>query len=184
MNSAGFQTIPPMRKVFKFLVIIFGSLCALLVLAGVALKVLFPPAKIKRLVENVIREKLHREATLGSVDLGLSGIGIDPLTLSEIPNFKAGTFLTAEGVRLRWSLKRLWEGFSFHTLFPSELEGSLFIRHAHNPYYEAQSFALSWNLADVDPTLAHLNGWARLRQGPGAIQNIDQLAASEKGAKI
>lgn len=173
-----------MRKFLKFCLVTFGMLLSFLLLAAIILRVMFPPEKVKALVEQAIHQRLNREARIGTVQLGLSGISMDRLELSEIPNFKAGSFLVADGVRLEWSLRKLWEGLSFHRLFPSELEGKLSIAHAHNPYYDARDFSLAWSLADIDPSLGHLSGWARLRQGPGLIQNIDRLAASEKSAQL
>jgi len=173
-----------MRKFLNFCLIAFGILLSLLLLAGIVLRLMFPPEKLKKLVEDAIHQRLNREAKIENVHLGLSGVTMERLELSEIPNLKAGTFLNAEGVRLEWSLRKLWEGFSLRRLFPSELEGKLSIAHAHNPYYDARDFSLAWSLTDLDPSWGHLSGWARLRQGPGMIQNIEKLVASEKNAKL
>jgi len=63
-------------------------------------------------------------------------------------------------------------------------KGSFHIDEFHNPHYSAHDFSLTWSLSDMDPTWNHLSGWARLEQGPGLLENIDQLMASNPSAKM
>src|SRR5262245_7337320 len=86
-----------MKKLFKVLGIIAGILAALTVIAAVALPIIFPPEKIKTLIEKQAAEQLHRQVKLGKISLGLwSGLGVDDFALSEAPDFSKGTFIVSK----------------------------------------------------------------------------------------
>jgi uncharacterized protein YhdP len=94
----------------KFTKILLGMLVAFVVLLGLislGIHLAFPPAKLRRLVEDQIKTQLHREAQIGSIDLGISGIKITRFKLSEVPDLKAGTFLAVDDVKVRWALRPL-----------------------------------------------------------------------------
>src|SRR5258708_29640161 len=101
----------------KKVAILFGILLFLGAAATVGLRIAFPPAKLRKLVEEQIRIRTGREAELGAVHLGLSGLTLEQLRLSEVPNFKAGTFLTAQGVHLEWSWRTICRGLHLRNLF-------------------------------------------------------------------
>jgi hypothetical protein len=84
-----------------------------LALAGLAffIKVKFPPEKIKTLVLDAAKKNLHRELRLEKVSVGLwRGLSLEGVALSETPDFKAGTFLSADRLSVTPSLKPLLRG--------------------------------------------------------------------------
>ncbi len=87
-------------------------LLALVVLgATVYIKKKYPPARIKALVEEQVKERLHRELRLGDVSVGLwSGLSLEKIELSENPGFAGGTFLSAEKVSVEPFLLPLLKG--------------------------------------------------------------------------
>ena len=82
-----------------------GALLAVLAAAALALRVLFPPEKVKELALQKISASLGREVRLQSAALGLRGVELAGLEVSEVPDFKAGTALKAARLRA-WV--RLW----------------------------------------------------------------------------
>ena len=96
-----------MKKFFKIVAYLIGAVIALLILAAIAIRVFFPAAKIKRLVEEQIRINLHREAQLGGAELGLSGLTLKQFRLSEVSKFADGTFLGVDKMTISWELAPL-----------------------------------------------------------------------------
>src|SRR5512140_1431693 len=85
-------------------------LIAALALAGlvVFLKILYPPERIKSLAVEALSKRLGREIRLKNASIGLwRGISLEGLAVSEQPDFKAGTFLTADRISARPSLEPL-----------------------------------------------------------------------------
>src|SRR5262249_10490750 len=113
-----------------------------------------------------------------------NGLTIDTLKVSEIPDDHAGLLFEAEGVRLGWSLRSLWEGLNLRAGRLTRSGGSFVIKEFRNPHYLASDFSLDWSLSDIDSTGSTLNGWAKLKQGKGTLKNIDQLAGKSPSAKI
>ena len=75
--------------------------------ALVALRVFFPEPKLRAWAVDTARRQLGREVRLDGVGLGLTGISLRGLEVSELPDFKAGTFLRVESFSLRPSWKAL-----------------------------------------------------------------------------
>ncbi|PCI36425.1 MAG: hypothetical protein COB53_09625 [Elusimicrobia bacterium] len=76
------------QKVFLGLTVT-GTLA---VLGGVVvLKILFPPERIKEIAVAKLVETLNREIKLAHASIGLGGISLSGLKISETPNFAAGT---------------------------------------------------------------------------------------------
>src|SRR5262245_20614744 len=96
-----------MRKLFKIALIAAGLLIGLAVLLTIALRVMYPPAKLRHLVEEQIRINLHREARLGGARLGLRGLTLERFELSDVSTFAAGTFLTVDKLSVHWALHPL-----------------------------------------------------------------------------
>jgi hypothetical protein len=71
----------------------------------VAVKVFFPEPKIRAWIVDAARRQTGREVRLERIDVGLRGLTLRGLEVSERPDFSAGTFLRVEGFRLRpsWS---------------------------------------------------------------------------------
>lgn len=96
-----------MRKFLKIAGLLVLSLVVLLGIATTILRLAFPPARLRRLVQEEIRQKFHREAQIGPVNLGVFGISAERLRLSDVPNFQAGTFLYVQQAQIRWALAPL-----------------------------------------------------------------------------
>src|SRR4029077_5930007 len=93
-----------MRQFVKMILLLAGGCLGLSLLATVALRVIFPPAKLRELVLEQIRIKLQREAQVGDVSLGVTGLALERFRLSEVPSFSVGTFLAVDRLKIRWSL--------------------------------------------------------------------------------
>ncbi len=85
---------------------ILGSI-ALIIIAGItagtiALRIWFPPAKIRSLIVEQASQRLHREVRLKHVSLGVArGLVVEGLEVSEKPDFNAGVFASMQSLRLR-----------------------------------------------------------------------------------
>jgi len=143
-----------------------------------------PQTKLREMAAEEIGRRLHRQIEIGRIHPGLRGLVIDDLRLSETPAFSSGTIISARGVRLGWDLRSLWEGLNVRKKFITRSRGSFHIDEFHNPHYSARDFSLTWSLSGMDPTWTRLSGWARLDQGPGLLENIDQLMATNPSAKL
>ncbi len=84
------------------LVVVLGAGAAL-----VALKAFFPEPKARAWIVDAAHKQLGREVRLKSIGAGLTGLHLQGLEISELPNFAAGTFLSVETFRLRPSWKAL-----------------------------------------------------------------------------
>lgn len=73
----------------------------------IALKTLLPEPKLRALVQDAARRQLRREVRLQGVGVGLGGVSLSGLEISESPDFSAGTFLRVERFRLRPSWRAL-----------------------------------------------------------------------------
>src|SRR4029077_3805802 len=51
-------------------------------------------------------------------------------------------------------------------------------------FYEGQNLQLNWDLTDITPDLAKVNGTAAFKQGPGKLLNVEKLASSSRVGKI
>jgi hypothetical protein len=259
------------HKLLKIIGCLLLAILALLAAATLLLKVVYPPAKLRRLVEEQIRERLHRQAQIGPVELSLSGISAERLRLSNVPDFSAGTFLYVEKAKIRWALAPLlhrtlviekvaltepqinlvrradgktlnisdlaqaaapapatrtrtaranvsngssWPwvvknialrkgtirlddrsparqtstlsgiDLTLSDLTATAARGELTIARVQNPVYVARDFTVNWDLRDVDPSLARVNGSIHMKQGPGVIQNLADLVATSATAKL
>jgi len=173
-----------MKRLLKWLFLIFVLPPLVLFLVLWAVVEFTPQEKFRAIAARELGSRIGRQVEIGPVHLGWSGLGIDALRLSEIPNFKAGTFFSAKGIRLGWGLKSLWDGLDIKKKFVTRSSGHFQIDEFQNPNYKAKDFSLRWSLSDMDPTWSHLNGWAKLEQGAGLLQNVDQLMATAPSAKI
>jgi len=173
-----------MKRLLKwlFLILLLPPL-ALFAILWVLIEVT-PQAKLRALAAQELGRKMNREVGIGPIHLGLRGLAIDEIRLSEIPNFHAGTFMTAKGIRLGWDLRSIWEGLNIRKKFVTRSDGRFHIDEFLNPHYSAKDFSLTWSLSDMDPSWSHVTGGAKLEQGAGFLQNIDRLMATSPSAKI
>src|SRR5688500_8188939 len=92
-------------KVFLALIVLVVLLVGALL---VAVRVFFPPEKVKALVLEHLSQRLHREVRLGQVSVGLiSGLSLSNLDVSERPTFAQGTFLSMKRFSLHVALRPL-----------------------------------------------------------------------------
>jgi len=84
-----------MKKFKKFLFILFLILLLLLVGATIALRIAFPPAKVKAILIARMSEALHRQVEIEGISVGLRGLKVKGFKISERPSFDKGTFVDA-----------------------------------------------------------------------------------------
>ncbi|MFI5350212.1 MAG: AsmA-like C-terminal region-containing protein [Elusimicrobiota bacterium] len=84
------------------LVAVLGAGAAL-----VAVRMLFPEPRARAWVVDAARRQLGRDVRLEAIDVGLGGLSLSGLEVSERPDFSAGTFLRVEKFRLRPSWRAL-----------------------------------------------------------------------------
>ena len=97
-----------MKKLLKFLLILAGAAVVLAGLAAVALRVYFPPEKIRQVLLTQGEKALHRKLEIKDVSVGLwSGLRVEGLRVSELPDFSAGEFLKADALSVRIELAPL-----------------------------------------------------------------------------
>ena len=93
-----------MKKLFKFIAILFGIFVALLIVGTIAIKIFFPAEKVKSLILKELTTRLKREVSIDHVSLSVvKGLELQHIRLSESPTFAKGTFVTVDslGVRVR-----------------------------------------------------------------------------------
>lgn len=96
-----------MKTLFKLAI---GSIIVCCLAIGTALVILhrmFPPEKIQALVLDKLQTASHRQIRLAHVDLGIRGLMLQDLEVSEEPDFKAGTILKAQTLQVRPRLMAL-----------------------------------------------------------------------------
>lgn len=97
------RALPSLKVVAVLvLVVVLGAGTAL-----VALKAFFPEPKIRAWVVGAARKQLGREVRLAGIGVGLTGLRLRGLEISERPDFAAGTFLSVESFALRPSWRAL-----------------------------------------------------------------------------
>ncbi|MBI5201262.1 MAG: AsmA family protein [Elusimicrobia bacterium] len=96
-------------KVLKWLALGAAGAAALAVAALFVLKAKYPPEKLRALAISKIEPAVGRKLKIASVDLGLRGVRIGGLEISEAPDFSVGTFFKAERITAGWSLRALLE---------------------------------------------------------------------------
>ena len=89
-----------MKTLFKFLLGAFVVVCLGIGAALFVLQRMFPPEKIQALVLEKLQAALHRQIRLSRADLGLRGLSLQGLEVSEEPDFNAGTLLRAQTIRV------------------------------------------------------------------------------------
>ncbi len=143
-----------------------------------------PQAELRAFAAKEIGRRIDRQMEIGVLHWGLRGLSIDELKVSEVPSFQFGTLFIAKGIRLGWDLRSLWEGLDVRKKVVTKSSGHFHIDDFKNPHYLAHDFSVRWSLSEIDPSFRHVNGWAKLEQGPGLLQNIDRLMATSRSAKI
>lgn len=89
------RKVKKMKKFKKILLILF--LISLFVFVGgtIALRIAFPPAKVKAMLITRMSEVLHRQVEIESISIGLRGLRVKGFKISQKPSFDKGTFVEA-----------------------------------------------------------------------------------------
>src|SRR4051812_16351231 len=88
--------------------LVVAVLCVLGAAAAlVALKAFLPEPKLRAMIVERARKQLGREVRLTHISVGLTGLHLSDLEVSERPDFAAGTFLKVETFSLRPSWRAL-----------------------------------------------------------------------------
>jgi AsmA protein len=99
-----------MKKLIKILGILSLSFLVLLIAAFFILKALFPPAKLREMVEPRIEKAIEREIEIGDIGIAFSwgfGIRLDDLVISNRKGFSENDFLKVDRILLRINLRPL-----------------------------------------------------------------------------
>ena len=88
---------------------VWTALGALFCLAAAAVtaKIYFTPERLKKLALEYSSRTLGREVAFDSIELGLSGLSINSLKVSEYPDFKKGVFFSASSFSVKPSFAAL-----------------------------------------------------------------------------
>jgi AsmA protein len=84
-----------MRKFKKIFLILILILLFIFVGGIIALRIVFPPEKVKAILIARMSEALHREVEIGAISVGLGGLKVKGFKISEKPSFDKGTFVEA-----------------------------------------------------------------------------------------
>jgi AsmA protein len=90
-----------MKKLKKIVLILFIVLVFLFVGGMIALRIAFPPAKVKALLIARMSEVLRRQVEMESISVGLRGLRVKDFKISEKPSFDKGTFVEAGQFQIR-----------------------------------------------------------------------------------
>ena len=93
-----------MKKPLKILAWLCGISLFLVIAAFVALKILLPVEKMRKLTVELLSAQLHREVKLDGISIALGGVKINGLAVSELPDFSKGTMLKTDSVQVSFRL--------------------------------------------------------------------------------
>lgn len=96
-----------MAKALKILGWSAAGLALAAAAAALGVKLYFTQARLKALTTEFAAKNLRREVTFDSVSLGLKGLSIANLRVSEYPDFKRGEFFSAASFSVRPSFRAL-----------------------------------------------------------------------------
>lgn len=106
-----------MKKLLKRLLIAVVALAILAVSGLVALRIMFPPEKVKTLLTQYAQKNWNREITFDSLSLNAQGLQLNGFALSEEHTFAQGPFISAKQVIAKVALKPLLKKrIEIHTL--------------------------------------------------------------------
>ncbi len=98
-----------MKKLLKLCFKIALVLVILGVGAVVALRMMFPPEKLKAMALEYAKNNLQREISFDGISLNLVGVTLDNFAISENTTFKNGTFAKADKLVVKIALKPLFK---------------------------------------------------------------------------
>ena len=96
-----------MKKLFK-LVVKIAVVCVILLAAGlIALRIMFPPEKLKAMAVDYAKTNLQREISFDKISFNVIGVTLDNFALSENTTFQNGTFVKADKLVVKLALMPL-----------------------------------------------------------------------------
>ncbi len=98
-----------MKKLIKVLVILIVIAIVLLGGAAVALKLMFPLAKLKSMAQEYVAQNYNRDIDFSDVSLNLIGVTIESFKLSDEGGFEAGNFISADSAVVKVELMPLFK---------------------------------------------------------------------------
>lgn len=99
-----------MKRALKIPAYCAAGLLVLLAVAAVTVRIYFPPEKIRRLALEYAARQLNREVRISSASVGLGGVTLKNLEVSESPDFSRGEFLKAGDFQVSLRLLPLLHG--------------------------------------------------------------------------
>jgi uncharacterized protein involved in outer membrane biogenesis len=84
-----------MKKFKKIILILFIIFLFVFVGGTIALRIAFPPAKVKAMLITRMSEAFHRQVEIESISIGLRGLRVKGFKVSEKPSFEKGMFVEA-----------------------------------------------------------------------------------------
>jgi uncharacterized protein involved in outer membrane biogenesis len=98
------------KNIFRILLMLLALIAAAVILPVVAFHLVFPQSRLHDMFVNGLRGALSRDVTAGRISLGWKTASVTDLAISDFPDFRAGTFLTARRVSVSFSFTGLRHG--------------------------------------------------------------------------
>ncbi len=98
-----------MKKFIKILAVLIVIAVVLLGVAALALKLMFPLAKLKVMAQEYVAQNYNRDIDFSAVSLNLIGVTIESFKLSEEGGFEAGNFISADSAVVKVELMPLFK---------------------------------------------------------------------------
>ena len=98
-----------MKKFIKILAVLIVIAVVLLGVAALALKLMFPLAKLKVMAQEYVAQNYNRDIDFSDVSLNLIGVKIKSFKLSDEGGFEAGNFISADSAVVKVELMPLFK---------------------------------------------------------------------------
>ena len=98
-----------MKKLIKILAVLIVIAVVLLGGALLALKLMFPLAKLKVMAQEYVAQNYNRDVDFSDISLNIIGVTIDNFSLSEEGGFEAGDFISAKNAIVKVELMPLFK---------------------------------------------------------------------------
>ena len=98
-----------MKKLIKILAVLIVIAVVLLGVAALALKLMFPLAKLKVMAQEYVAQNYNRDIDFSDVSLNLIGVKIKSFKLSDEGGFEAGNFISADSAVVKVELMPLFK---------------------------------------------------------------------------
>ncbi|WP_424244783.1 AsmA protein [Elusimicrobium posterum] len=95
------------KKLLKFLAVLALIVFVLIVAAGLVLRYMFPPERVKEMVTEYAKTTFDREVTFDDVSFRIIGVDLENFAISEKGTFANGTFAKAESLVIKVAIMPL-----------------------------------------------------------------------------